>query len=229
MVIGQYYDVSIKVTNITSNPLETALSELCLTSPSGGITTPTEIIGNVLIWKNMLYRDTNGIQSWEVRICGISCTFSEFMVTPANTNDGVYEPYDGEKLDVVFPALGKNLLQVTATSKTESGCTFTVNNNGTITVSGTPTQYVALDIGIASVTSNNKVTISGLTDVTNVAWDSFVLYDADDNVIGTISGETASSNRTIDLSEYQAVTKMKVVVKRKNTNTAISGTIKPMV
>ena len=109
MVIGQYYDVSIKVTNITSNPLETALSELCLTSPSGGITTPTEIIGNVLIWKNMLYRDTNGIQSWEVRICGISCTFSEFMVTPANTNDGVYEPYNGAKLDVVFPALGKNL------------------------------------------------------------------------------------------------------------------------
>lgn len=110
MVIGQRYDVSFKVTNITSNPLETALSELSVTSPTGGITTATEVIGNVVIWKNLEYKDSVGRQAWEFRNCGMSCTVSEFMVTSANTNDGVYEPYDGAKLDVVFPAFGKNLL-----------------------------------------------------------------------------------------------------------------------
>lgn len=110
MVIGQRYDVSIKVTNIASNPLNTALSELGLTSPNGGITSPTEVTGNVVIWKNMEYKDTPGRQAWEFRNCGMSCTVSDFMITPANTNDGVYEPYDGAKLDVVFPAFGKNLL-----------------------------------------------------------------------------------------------------------------------
>ena len=139
MVVGQYYDVSFKVTNITSNPLETALSELCLTPPSGGITAPTEVIGNVLIWKNMLYRDTNGIQSWEVRICGISCTISEFMVTPASTNDGVYEPYDGEKLDVTFPALGKNLCNTSVDNIIPfaySGYDNYTISNGTVYITG---------------------------------------------------------------------------------------------
>lgn len=131
MIVGQYYDVSIKVTNITSNPLETALSELCLTPPSGGITPPTEIIGNVLIWKNILYRDTNGIQSWEVRICGMSCTISEFMVTPANTNDGVYEPYDGTKLDVTFPTLGKNLFNAEFSRKNVDYQSGAIGGNNT--------------------------------------------------------------------------------------------------
>lgn len=110
MVVGQHYDVSIKVTDIISNPLEVGLSDFSITSPNGGVEPAKEVIGNVVIWHNLLYKDTNGRQFWEFRNCGMSCTVSEFMITPANTNDGVYEAYDGAKLDVVFPAFGKNLL-----------------------------------------------------------------------------------------------------------------------
>ena len=139
MVVGQCYDVSIKVTNITSNPLEATLSELCLTPPSGGITPPTEVIGNVLIWKNMLYRDTNGNQSWEVRICGISCTISEFMVTPANTNDGIYEPYEGIVKQYTFPVLGKNLCNTSVDNTIPfaySGHDNYTISNGTVYITG---------------------------------------------------------------------------------------------
>ena len=105
MVDRQHYDVSLKVTSITSNPLDASLSDWMIMPGQGTGSAPNEIKGDVLICKNILYREAAQYrQAWEVRNCGMSCTVSEFMVTPANTNDGVYEPYDGAKLDVTFPA-----------------------------------------------------------------------------------------------------------------------------
>lgn len=110
MVDGQYYDISFKVTNITSNPLDASLSDWMIMPGQGSGSVPSEVKDDVVIVKNQLYREAVLYrQGWEVRNCGMSCTISEFMVTPANTNDGVYEAYDGGKLDVVLPALGKNL------------------------------------------------------------------------------------------------------------------------
>lgn len=143
MVPGQRYDVSIKVTNITSNPLETALSELGLTSPSGGFSGTSEVIGNVVIWKNMLYTDASDRQAWEFRNCGMSCTVSEFMVTPANTTDGVYEAYDGAKLDVAFPALGKNLCDA-------------VSGNDVVFNDGSSTKYNNYSISSGTVTTTGR-------------------------------------------------------------------------
>ena len=108
-----YYDISFKVTDITSNPLDATFMDVTINSPGAGQQTPTEVKDNIIIFKNVIYIEaTNARCAWEIRNCGMSCTISEFMVTPANTNDGVYEPYDGTKLDVTFPALGKNLFNV---------------------------------------------------------------------------------------------------------------------
>jgi len=131
MVDGQRYDISMKVTDITSNPLNASVSDWMIMPGQGSGSTPSEVIGNTLIVKNLLYREAALYrQAFEIRNCGMSCTVSEFMVTPANTNDGVYEPFDGGKLDVVFPALGTNLLKITNENIQVFGSnTITPNNN----------------------------------------------------------------------------------------------------
>ena len=110
VVSEKYYDVSFKITNITNNPLNASLSDIKLISAGGNIQSATEVKDDLVIFKNQVYKEhASGRYSWEIRNCGMSFTLSEFMMTPANTTDGVYEAYDGAKLDVVFPVLGKNL------------------------------------------------------------------------------------------------------------------------
>ena len=226
------YDISFRVTNITGNPLDATLSNWHILRAAGGSEyEATEVKDDVIIFKNVLYKEMSPTArySWEIRNCAMSCTVSEFMITPANTNDGVYEAYDGAKLDVVFPALGKNLLEVTANSKTEAGVTYTVNPNGTITFSGTATGYSNLVVGTADISSAEKVRISGLKgNATNIVWDSFNLYDANNILVESVSGGGSVDNKTVDLTQYPTAVKMRVVIRRSG-NLATSGTAYPMV
>ena len=113
VIDNQRYDVSVKITNIVNNPLDASLSDIRLISSGGSEVGVGEVKDNTIIFKNILYKENLSTPrySFAIRNCGMSYTASEFMVTPADTNDGVYEPYDGAKLDVVFTALGKNLLK----------------------------------------------------------------------------------------------------------------------
>ena len=106
LIYGQYYDVSIKVSNIVSNPLNAELSNFRIYDGSGGNAKgPSEVRNNVIIFRNIEYKKhaTSDKRLFEFRICGMSFTLSEFMVTPANTSDGVFEPFSSSTIPITFP------------------------------------------------------------------------------------------------------------------------------
>lgn len=109
---GQIYSISFKVTNITNNPLECAISDIRIGNPKGNRYTPTLINDNILLFTCMFQQNPNRPQEADIAIynCGMSCTFSEFMITPSNMNDGIWEPYCGDIIPITFPVLGKNKL-----------------------------------------------------------------------------------------------------------------------
>ena len=125
------YDFSFKITNIVSNPLDATLSEIQVLAPNGANLTKNdfEIKGDTLIFRNALYTPhSNGNRTTvEIRICGMSCTISDFMITAPNTSDGEYAPYTGQSYPVTFPALGRNLFYRTG----EVSNSF-INENGDI-------------------------------------------------------------------------------------------------
>lgn len=105
MVPDMRYDISFRVTDIVSNPLNASLSDLQLLAGSGTGSMASEIVGDTVIWRNFAYREAATYrQAWELRNCGMSFTLSDFLITPAGTTDGEYEPYSGGRLDLAFPA-----------------------------------------------------------------------------------------------------------------------------
>lgn len=98
LIFGQKYNVSFKVSNITNNILNISLNNIKLLVPNGNATNVTEIIDDVLIFKNItFYQNTTTPkrQGFEIRVCGLSFTLSEFMVTAVDNEDFTYEPYQG--------------------------------------------------------------------------------------------------------------------------------------
>lgn len=98
LIFGQKYNVSFKVSNITNNILNISLNSIKLLVPNGDSAIATEIIDDVLIFKNItFYQNTTTPkrQGFEIRICGLSFTLSEFMVTAVDNEDYTYEPFQG--------------------------------------------------------------------------------------------------------------------------------------
>lgn len=114
LIFNQYYDISFKISNITNNPLNVTLSQIKIGNPYGNYYSGANIINNdTVLFKNYYFRQNNAYPNRseiDIYYCGLSATFSEFMVTPANTSDGIYEPYCGQIIPVTFPPVGKNLL-----------------------------------------------------------------------------------------------------------------------
>ena len=105
----QYYDISFKVSDILSNPLEASISNIQIYSPEGISYSVNEIKNNVIIFRNIKFgQNSNWLnkRSFEVRICGMSCTISEFMITSANKFDGIFEPYSGETIPISWSSNG---------------------------------------------------------------------------------------------------------------------------
>lgn len=110
LVFGQRYDISFKISNITNNPLNAQLNDLRISNPGGSINGNLTVDNNtgVVIFKNVIYDTLSTIPercTFDIRNCGMSFTFSEFMVTPANKSDGVFEPYNNQSniINVTFP------------------------------------------------------------------------------------------------------------------------------
>ena len=110
LIFDNYYDVSFKITNITDNPLNASLSNLNISNPYGNrATNPTIINNNIVIFRNVRFRqDINNLdrRTIDVYNCGMSFTLSEFMVTPANQSDGVFETYQGTTIPVDWSSSG---------------------------------------------------------------------------------------------------------------------------
>lgn len=101
------YNVSFKVTNIVSNPLNAQLEVITVYPPSG---TGSKMVNvredDRLFFKNLLFRKHPTILnrcSIEIRNCGMSFTLSEFMITAVEDEDFTYEPYREEEIEVELP------------------------------------------------------------------------------------------------------------------------------
>ena len=105
LIFEERYDFSFKVTDITSNSLNATLSDIKIQTPYGSLYGPAEVKDNIVIFKNIKWKqNTNSPNNYclSIRNCGMSCTISEIMVTPANTNDGIFEPYNNHKTSIPF-------------------------------------------------------------------------------------------------------------------------------
>lgn len=124
---------------------------------------------------------------------------------------------------------GQNLFQTSAESKTESGVTWTVNSDGTITVSGTATGYTNLNIGTSAIDYHwGTITISGIASATNIVWSSIRLVDDDNTIIYTVTAGSSTPSFTVDLTQYPTATNIVIALKR-NNDLEVSGAVMPMV
>lgn len=124
---------------------------------------------------------------------------------------------------------GKNLFKTTAQSKTASDVTFTVNSDGTVTVSGIPSGYVDLTLGECAIPNKGKIVLSGLESASKIRWSMIRLIDSNDNVLVDFYGSATVRPFVIDLSNYPTATKMRIGIKREDNNVEVSGTVKPMI
>ncbi len=141
--------------------------------------------------------------------------------TPSPSNVRPIRGHSGVDVNV----RGKNLFQTTAESKTENGLTWTVNQDGTITVTGTPTDYTTLNVGRAYVNGiDNNVTISQIDYNSNVIWNTVGVYDSTDQLLYKVpSGRPYS---TVNLADYPTAEYINVAIKRNNNNVVTNTTVK---
>ena len=222
---NSWYKISFRVTNITNNPLNASLSDLVLYNPRGySATTPTIVDDRVTFLyqhqQNDSYPNRIGIN---IRICGMSATFSEFMVTAPDEEDQTYEPYEDH--------IGKNLFYCSANDKEQAGGKFVRNLDGTVTCSGTPTGYCTIELGQAFVNSSmGNVRVSGLASASNVGWDIIALYDETKTLVADFPEVGGSqSDKTIDLSSYPTAKYLVLAIKRQSNGIGMSGVVKPQV
>ena len=137
--LGKTYIVTFDVTNITSNPLGVSLNEIKIYSPRGSVYL-SSVFGSRLRFKYThspyASNPANNSVSIEIRICGMSCTISNFMVAPAYELDRTYEEYMGEDFILESPLPGKNLADIigfstSSFSKGERTTRYTSGSYGT--------------------------------------------------------------------------------------------------
>ena len=135
--------------------------------------------------------------------------FSKLQVDLEPTQEGSGNPspsnvrpirgHSGVDVNVV----GKNLFQTTAESKTENGLTWTVNQDGTITVTGTPTNYTVLSVGRAYVSGiDGNVTISQIDPASNVVWGEIGVYDNTNQLLYQVTPGGTNPKFTVNLANY---------------------------
>ena len=143
--------------------------------------------------------------------------------TPSPSN---VRPIRGHS-EVDVNVVGKNLFQTTAESKTENGLTWTVNQDGTITVTGTPTNYTILGVGRAYVSGiDGNVTISQIDPASNVVWGGIEVYDNTNQLLYQVTPGGTDPKFTVNLANYPTAEYIAVAIKRNNNNIAINTTVK---
>lgn len=152
-----------------------------------------------------------------------------FTIKDAMLNSGSeplpYEPYfEGLRSAPVteVESVGVNLIPFPFRegNKTQAGVTFTVNEDGGVTVNGTPTGYSALAIvEKLNISHLNQFIISLEGTVSNIVVDG-TIRDAGDNSLGNIT-----SDNCYTLTDYPTAEYVNVSIKRKSDNVPCSGTI----
>lgn len=126
---------------------------------------------------------------------------------------------------------GKNILPYPyrETTHTENGGTFTVQTDGGVSASGTPTDYVSINLyNDVPLAKSGNIVFSASGDYDNVSI-SMVIYDSANNVL--FSDEAWRNRRPIsaNLDEYPTAAKWLVFIKRSSSNVEMTGVIYPQI
>lgn len=109
LTYDKQFNVSFKVLNIVSNPLNATLSDICIENPHGTrISNPIVTEDGRLIYKNVNHKRNTTVSysprcGFAICVCGMSFTLSEFMITAVEDEDFTYEPYREEEVEVELP------------------------------------------------------------------------------------------------------------------------------
>lgn len=123
----------------------------------------------------------------------------------------------------------KSLLPVIAKSGNYSNMILSVDGDGVITFSGTPTGNLPQDVFNGEVSKDyGEVIISGMANVVNATWGNIYLYDSSDTQLYTYYINSAD-DYTIDLADYPTVASLRVNVERTSNNVELSGKAYPMI
>lgn len=124
--------------------------EATTTVLDGAITAPK--INNSLWDKLLVSEEASGaVASFEDGADDVPVSSLKVALEPIQTGTGNPSP---SNVRPIYPANGKNLLQVTATSQTVSGVTLTVDENGVITANGTATGRIIYVVADATFIAN---------------------------------------------------------------------------
>ncbi len=122
---------------------------------------------------------------------------------------------------------GKNLIPYPypQTTHTGNGGTFTMQADGGVLASGTPKDYVSLNLynGAPLVKSGNIV-FSASGDYENISI-SMVIYDSANNVLFNAEALKGRNPISVNLDEYPSAVKWLVFIKRSSPNVEMTGKI----
>ncbi len=110
--------------------------------------------------------------------------------------DGIVDIQDAEIADMNNILGAKNLCPNTASTVSQSGMTFTVNSDGSINVSGTPTQTTGISLGrnILPKGTYKLTTLQGTVDELGYRTLLTARKASDDSLLGRSNKESGSSN-----------------------------------
>ena len=125
---------------------------------------------------------------------------------------------------VALTQLGKNLLPLPAKTVTANGGTVSCDENGLVTVSGTPTGYVQLKSN-SFILPSGELTLTARGDATNVVGVLQIL-DVNDNVLRTIYINPYENNtRTFNASASAGYDHCTFTVARDSNNVEMKGSV----
>lgn len=109
--------------------------EATTTVLDGAITAPKI---NSTLWDKLLVSEeaSGAVASFDDGADDVPVSSLKVALEPIQTGSGDPSP---SNVRPIYPASDKNLLQITATTQTINGVTFTVNSDGSVDVDGTPT------------------------------------------------------------------------------------------
>ncbi|MBR2707324.1 MAG: hypothetical protein IKE74_08860 [Mogibacterium sp.] len=204
--------------------------EATTTVLDGAITAPK--INNSLWDKILVNEEVSGNPASfddgadDVPVSSLKVALEPVQLGSGDPSPSNVRPISGQST-VTVTRTGKNLLQLTATSRTLNGVTFTVNADGTITANGTCT--AAAWYQIATVTLNGEYIISGCP-----SGGSSTTYSIVSQGVQTVTeygdGATVNydgTNKIVYIYIYNGATVNNIVFKPMIRNTGTDTTFEP--